>query len=221
MGSTEAEAGAREAGLTESDIILLFAADFAEPQVEGYEVPCSSAQVKLSSLVREMITTAFVSLASRRTLELGIGKKKHLFSEHRTVFASLSGGGPPEGAGLEGAILRQLRPREAENSARDVVSRVVGSTTIEPYSAIVEMSMDNAASAGYFEEQARTGTAAFLGKRTLPKLFLPRCERIAALAPRVDQVNRMREDFKKDNPELYEVLYEDIEKSVRAAYFRT
>lgn len=219
MGSTETET--REAGLTDSDIVLMYARDFAEEQEDGFEAPCSGVPVKLSSLVREMLTTAFLSLASKQVIELSVGKKKHLFSEHQTAFVAANGESPATPSGLEGAILKHLRPKAAENSARDVVSRIVGSTTIEPYSAIVEMSMDNAARAGYFEEQARTGTAAFLGRKTLPRLFLPRCERIATLTPRVGAIKRMRDTFRNDHGELYEVLYEDIEKSVRAAYFRT
>lgn len=81
--------------------------------------------------------------------------------------------------------------------------------------------MENACRAGYFQEQERAGTAAFLGRKTLPKLFQPRCERIAPLAPRAAAVRRMREAFKAEHPELYDVLYEDVERSVRSAYFRT
>lgn len=219
MGSTEAEV--QDTELNESDIVLMFARDFAEEQEDGYEAPCTDAQVKLSSLVKEMLMTAFLSLAGNRAIELSLGKKKHLFSEHRAAFVAGKAEAEVAPAGLEGAILKNLRPRVEENSARDVVSRIVGSTTIEPYSAIIEMSMDNAARAGYFEEQPRTGTAAFLGKKTLPRLFTPRCERIATLLPRVAEVKRVRGTFKNNHPELHEVLFEDIEKSVRAAYFRT
>ncbi|MDP2661930.1 MAG: hypothetical protein Q8R28_14485 [Dehalococcoidia bacterium] len=219
MSNSDAET--RNKGTTDSDIVMMFAGAFAEPQEDGFEVPCSGARVNLSALVREMLITAFLSLAVRDVIGLTIGKKKHLFSEHQTVYVALNQEAERSLPGLEGAILKSLRPKVSENSARDVVSRVVGSTTIEPYSALVEISMENAAGAGYFDEQARTGTAAFLGKRTLPKLFQPRCERIAALAPQVEDVRRMRDDFKSQHPDLYEVLREDIEKSVRAAYFRT
>ncbi len=208
-------------GITDCDIIMMFGNAFVEPQEDGFEVPCSSARVNLSALVREMLTTAFLSLALREVIGLTVGKKKHLFSEHQTVYVALDGETGGRRPGLEGAILKSLRPKSSENSVRDVVSRVVGATTIEPYSALIQISMENAAGAGYFEEQPRTGTAAFLGKRTLPKVFESDCEKIATLAPRVEDVKRMRDDFKSQHPDLYEVLHEDIEKSVRAAYFRT
>ncbi|MDO8692119.1 MAG: hypothetical protein Q7R39_19280 [Dehalococcoidia bacterium] len=219
MSNSDAETP--DKGTTDSDIVMMFAGDFVEPQEDGFEVPCSGARVNLSALVREMLTTTFLSLASRDVIGLTVGKKKHLFSEHQTVYVALNQEAVGPLPGLEGAVLKGLRLKASENSVRDVVSRVVGSTTIEPYSAIVEICMENAAGAGYFEEQARTGTAAFLGKRTLPKLFQPRCERIGGLAPQVEAVRRLRDDFKSEHPDLYEVLHEDIEKSVRAAYFRT
>lgn len=81
--------------------------------------------------------------------------------------------------------------------------------------------MGNAAKAGYFQEQERTATAAFLGSKILPMHFERWCDRIAILEPRVREIRQMRETFKAEQPELYEVLYEDIENNVGAAYFRT
>lgn len=210
-----------ESAPNDSDIVLMFADQFAEPQDGGYQAPCSQASVSLSSLAREMLATAFISLALKGAIELTPGKKKRLFSEHKTVFVERKGEPADSPTGIDSAILGHLKGKAGEDSVRDVVGRIVGSTTIEPYSAILEMSMDNACRAGYFEQVERTGTAAFLGKKTLPKLFQPRCDRIAGLASRAPEVTAMREKFKGEHPELFEVLYEDVEKSVRSAYFRT
>ena len=73
---------------------------------------------------------------------------------------------------------------------------------IEPYSAIPEISMGNAAWAGYFQEQERTATAAFLGRNILRKLFEPRCDRIATPEPWAREIPQMREIFKAEQPEL-------------------
>ncbi len=221
MSVNNVEPVADQDGITDSDVVLMFAGQFAELQKDGYQAPSSDDQVSLSSLVREMLATTFISLAVNGAIELTPGQKNRLFSEHKTVFVERSGQPPEEASGLEAAILGHLKGKAGEDSVRDVVGRIVGSTTIEPYSAILEISMDNACREGYFEQVERTGTAAFLGRKTLPKLFQPRCDRIAGLAARAQEVIAMREKFKDEHPELYEVLYEDIEKSVRSAYFRT
>ena len=82
--------------------------------------------------------------------------------------------------------------------------------------------MGNAAWAGYFQEPERTATAAFLGRKIPRKLFEPRCDRIATLEPWAREIPQMRGTFKAEQPELAvrSVIYEGIEKSVRAAYFR-
>lgn len=212
---------APDAALNASDIVLMFANDFAEPQEDGYKPPCYSPPVMLSSLVREMLAAAFVSLAQAEAIDLTLGKKKSLFSEHRTVLVTARQALTQITGGLEGAILGHLRGNPADDSVRAVVNRIVGNTTIEPYSALIEISMINACKAGYFDEEQRTGTAAFLGRRTLPRLFKPRCERIATLSARAGEVRRNLDVFRSDQPDLYDVLYEDVEKSVKAAYFRT
>lgn len=215
------EAEAEEGRLTASDIVLMFAGEFAETQEDGYQAPCSEAQVKLTSLVREMLTTAFVSLAKSGIIQMKIGKQKRLFSERQTLFVTRAGDPSVTSGGLEGAILAHLTSQEGQDSVRYVIGRVVGSTTIEPYSAIVEISTENACRAGYFRQQERTGTAAFLGKRTLPRLFEPLCDRISSLVGRVHEVQEMRQDFEIERSELYGMLRQDVEKSVRSAYFRT
>ena len=62
--------------------------------------------------------------------------------------------------------------------------------------------MGNAARAGYFQEQERTATAAFLARKILRKPFEPRCDRIATLEPWAREIPQMRETFKAEQPEL-------------------
>lgn len=205
--------------ITASAVIYLFAAEFAEPKAGSHKVVCSQAEVRLRSLVNVMLCGAFLSLSADGIVELGPGQRKGLVFAKSSVVAKPLGTNAQIDRGLEGEILATLAGHADGMSAWDIVRKILGRRSMEPYSVILAIAEDDALRSGYLVEQKDVSVAErTLGGRAIRKPMTPRCDQIATLSGRTLGVKQMMAEFKESNGPLYDLLSKEIDGAIEAAY---
>ncbi len=209
----------RGSSLTASDIVQLFADRFAEVRDEGYDAPCSGVKVRLRTLVNTMLAGAFVALAESGFLNLTKAQKKGLFTKSDVVQISVLDASKASLAGIEKGLWDTLLANPTRTTAGEIVRRLVGQKTMEPFSTVTGLSIENARAAGYYRqlEQMSVAVRAMAGK-TIPVPLTPICDRIASLSGRADEVKRMLDRFEAANPEVYTLLHSEVDRTIQSVY---
>lgn len=204
---------------TTSTIIYLFGGEFAEPKVGSHKVVCSQAEVRLRSLVNVMFCGAFLALSADGIVELAPGQRKGLMFTKSSVVAKLLSASHQMDSGLEGEIATTLAGHGDGMSAWDIVRKILGRRSMEPYSVILAIAENDALHCGYMVEQKDVSVAErTLGGRAIRKAMTPLCNEIATLAERMLTVKQTVADFKELNGPLYEMLSKEIDGAIEAAY---
>ncbi len=208
--------------LNASDIVLMFGDHFAEWKEEGYKVPCSQVEVGFSSLVVAMVTAALASLAGEGLVGVAKGQKKGFLFKSDVVVVSKQKEPTEAKEGVEGKILTSLTGDAQKDSLRDVVRRILGQSTMDPYTVILGQAMEHAHQAGFFvEDEKASPIVKFLAGKTVATPLSPLCDRITAVAGEVHKMQALLESFKSQNTDLCAVIAADIKKSINTAYIQS
>lgn len=165
-------------------------------------LPCREVKVKKKDLAKVILAAAFVHLAEESHLKLTLGKKGRILKS-KAAFAALSSERPGQDVGgLEGQVVNNITGNQKKNDVGSIVSRLLGTNCPDPWGAIIGEARTYLVSEGYFVEEERRGMAKLRGKKLIPK-----CERIATLEGKAQQLREMMATFQARQPELYRQLW--------------
>lgn len=208
--------------LNASDIVLLFGDRFAKLSDEGYRVPCSQVEVSVSSLVVATVTAALASLAGEGLISVAKGLKKgFLFKSEAAMIRKEKNPESPR-AGLEGRILANISGDEQKDSLKDIIKRLLGQSTMDPYTVVLSQAMEHAHQAGFFvEDDKAPPIMKFMAGKTVATPLSPLCDRIKGVAGEAPKVQALLEAFKGQSPDLYALIGKDVKKTIDSVYIQS
>ena len=180
----------------------------------GEKLPCSDVKVQKKELVQAMFRAAFASLERDGHLSLTLGQKKALLFKTSAVFVTLNRREVQESGGLETRILHALTGDPRRDCVEEVVGRVIGEDSIDPWGVVIDQTREYLLQHGYFVEGERGGLGKFIPGRKL----LPQCERIIALQRHLSAVQALLEGLPSRDSALNKQLCEDIKRGIALRY---
>ncbi len=180
----------------------------------GEKLPCSEIKVKKKDLTQAMFRAAFASLAQEGRCSLTLGQKKTLLFKTNAVLVTVNRHDAPDPGGLEARLLHALTGNPQKDSVEELVWRVIGETSIDPWAEVIGQVKEYLFQQGYFLEGERSGLAKVIAGRKL----LPQCDRIVALEGHLPTVQALLESLHCQDSALNKQLCEDIKKGINSRY---
>ncbi len=200
-----------------SSLVYLFGDRFVERDTAfsaGEKLPCSEIKVKKKELTQTMFLAAFASLVQEGRLNLTLGQKKTMIFKTNAVFAAVNRLDLPDPGGLEARLLHAMTGNPQKDSVEELVWRVIGETSIDPWGEVIGQIKGYLLPLGFFAEGERSGLVKFIAGQKL----LPQCERIATLQGALPAVQALLEGVHCQDLGLHKQLCEDIKKGINSRY---
>jgi hypothetical protein len=198
---------------TPSEYILLNADRYvpAAKDKKGHNLLCSEGMVDGNSLASTLLVAAILTCEAEKALEIQFGQSKRLFHADTVSHILLKPGGAIpnwNGYTLENSVLfiaGQLFSMQDVNTARNVTYEIIHEDCREPWQKIVEIVEWGLASSNWLIPVEGEAAAAF----STP-FICPAKVRDLALAQSEAPVKELLDDCKRDRPDLWKALFNEV-----------
>ncbi len=186
------------------DVVFAYGHLFAAPtKLSGVEAPMHDGRLDRERLVQMILTADFVGLERAGALALSLSTSKMLFIGTESVLVKKLkdvGAGP-----VSRAILAQITGDPEKDNARNIVYRLLGSDSPDPYGVVANWSQRSLLKNGYHH-----GDGGGLAPAT------PDRERLASLEHPARQIESTLQDEESKQPAVYKRLKLDVLDALRA-----
>ncbi len=193
------------------DAVFAYGQLFAsEAKLLGLEVPTHSVKINRDQLAQMVLVADFVGLQQAGAIDLSISTSKLLFISTETVLVKKLKdvmAGP-----VSQAILKQITGDPKKDSAKNIVYRLLGRDSVDPYSVAANWSVQSLLKNGYYHEEQRGKIAQVVaGSKKLPNR-----EQLATLEASAHHVASALKDFEMKSPAIYKRLKDDVLAALRS-----
>lgn len=203
---------------TPSEYILLNADRYvpAAKDKNGHNLLCSEGYVDGNALAATLLVAAILTCEAEKALEIQFGQSKRLFHSDTISHILLRPGGQVpnwNGYTLENSVLfiaGQLFSMQDVNTARNVTNELIREDCEEPWKKIVETVEWGLASSNWLIPVEGEAAAAF----STP-FICPAKVRDLALAQPEEPVKNLLNDCKRDRPDLWKALFNEVNQGIR------
>jgi hypothetical protein len=193
------------------DVVYAYGHLFAgEARVLGLEAPLHEGKLNREQLAQMVLVADFVGLERAGAVELSLSTGKLLFISTESVLARKLKDVPsgPVARAIQAQITGDLK----KDGVKNIVYRLLGRDSVDPYGEVVGWAQQSLLKNGYYHEEERGRIAQMVaGSKKVPKR-----EQLASLEPAARTVESALKAEETRQPAVYKRLKQDVLDALRS-----
>ena len=193
------------------DVVFAYGHLFAPAaRLAGVDAPMQAGKLNRDQLAQMMLTADFVGLERAGAVVLSMSTSKMLFISTETVHVQKQQ--DVQAGPVSRAILAQITGDPKKDNAKNIIYRLLGRDSADPYGVVVNWSVQSLLKNGYYHEEERGRVAQVLaGSQKVPDR-----ERLASLEGAAHTIESALKDEELRHGDVYKRLKQDVLDALRS-----